>query len=150
MWKLDASGRVAQWRAFRKELDAQSLDQALESIANFWQGCPFIPYNLDPEHPETWPDPWSLIYENAYCDVAKCLGIVYTLLLSAHGQDTDIEIRTYRDQNTGHSYNLAWIDQGKYILNMIDNTVVNKKHINKTLELVRTYTAADLQLENYI
>jgi hypothetical protein len=150
MWKLDTAGRIAQWRDFRKSLDELPFDQALDVVAKFWQTAPFSPYNLDPDRSETWPDPWTLIYENVYCDVAKCLGIVYTLLLSKHKTALDVEIRIYQDPKTRYGYNLAWIGQGKYILNMVDGEVVNNKQFDKNLKLIKTYTAVDLQLENYI
>jgi hypothetical protein len=150
MWKLDTAGRMAQWRDFRKSLDELPFDQALDAVAKFWQTAPFSPYNLDPDSPETWPDPWTLIYENVYCDIAKCLGIVYTLQLSKHRTNIDVEFRVYKDTKTNYGYNLAWINQGKYILNMVDGEVVNNTQFDKNLKLVSTYTAVDLQLENYI
>jgi hypothetical protein len=150
MWKLDTAGRMTQWRDFRKSLDELSFDQALEQTAKLWQTAPFSPYHLDPENIQTWPDPWTLIQENVYCDIAKCLGIMYTLLLSKHRTNLDIEFRVYRDAVTNYEYNLAWINQGKYILNMTDGEVVNNTQFDKNLKLVSKYTAADLQLENYI
>jgi hypothetical protein len=149
MWKLDTAGRIAQWRDFRKSLDELSFDQALDAVAKLWQTCPFAPYNLDPDHPENWPDPWTLICENVYCDIAKCLGIVYTILLSKHKIDLNVEIRVYQDPKTRYSYNLAWINRGKYILNMVDGEVLNNTQFNKTLKLIKTHTAVELQLENY-
>ena len=150
MWKLDTAGRIAQWRDFRKSLDELPFDQALDAVAKFWQTAPFCPYNLDPEKPDSWPDPWTLIYENVYCDIAKCLGIVYTLLLSEHRTMLDVEVRVYQDPKTRYSYNLAWINQGKYILNMTDGEVVNNKQFDKALKLIKTHSAVDLHLENYI
>lgn len=150
MWKLDTAGRIAQWRDFRKSLDELPFDQALDAVAKFWQTAPFSPYNLDPDKPDTWPDPWTLIYENVYCDIAKCLGIVYTLLLSEHRTALDVELRVYQDPKTRYSYNLAWINRGKYILNMVDGEVVNNKQFDKNLKLIKIHSAVDLQLENYI
>ena len=149
MWKLDTSGRIAHWRDFRKTLDELPLDQALEAVAKFWQQAPFCPYNLDPDAPESWPDPWTLIYENIYCDIAKCLGIVYTVSLTKHRTDLDVEYRVYRDPVTKYEYNLSWINQGKYILNMIDGEVLNNTQFDKNLQLLKTHTAVDLQLNNY-
>ena len=149
MFQLKAEDRLKAWREFRATLESLPVDQALTQIAEFWARAPFVPYNLDPTNITTWPDPWTLIYENSYCDVAKCLGIVYTVLLSGHRKELDIEFRTYKDIKTGYEYNLAWINQGKYILNMIDEVVLNIEQFDKTLKLKQQYTAVDLQLENY-
>lgn len=149
MWKLDPSDRITHWRDFRKSLNDLPLDQAIANVAEFWQRCPFSPYYLDPDAPDTWPDPWTLIYENHYCDIAKCLGIMYTILLTEHRKNIDVELRVYRDPTTGYVYNLSWINQGKYIINLIDGTVVNNTQFDKTLKLQNTLSAVELKLENY-
>ena len=149
MWKLDASERIVHWKAFRKTLDGLPLPDALDAVAHFWQNSPFVPYYLDQEASNAWPDPWTLIYDNTYCDLAKCLGIVYTVTLTEHRDSVDSEIRVYKDTETGHEYNLAYFNQGKYILNMIDGEVVNNTQIKNTLQLIQRYNSAELQLENY-
>lgn len=149
MWKLTADERVARWHDFRKTLDALPLDEALQEVAKFWQGCPFVPYYLDPDEIDNWPDPWTLIYENIYCDIAKCLGIVYTIELTQHKKNLAVEIRVYKDPDTGHEYNLAWFNQGKYIINLIENTVVNNTQFDKRFTLVKQYTAEDISLDKY-
>lgn len=149
MWKLDASGRISHWRDFRKEIESLPLEQALLRTAEFWSTAPFTPYYLDPSDSENWPDPWTLLYENYYCDIAKCLGIIYTIELTAHKSELTPELRIYRDTTSGYEYNLSWFNQGKYILNLIDSTIVNKEHINKNLTLKYCYTVEDLHLKDY-
>ena len=56
---------------------------------------------------------------NGYCDLAKALGIVYTLLLLDRQLYTDLEIIS-----TGQD-NLVQIDSGKYILNWAPGEVLN-------------------------
>lgn len=149
MWKLEPSERIARWREFRNSLEPLPLETALLQTCRFWGTAPFTPYHLDTATPELWPDPWTLIYENYYCDIAKCLGIIYTISLTQHKKNLGVEFRIYKDVTTGHEYNLAWFDQGKYILNLIDNEIVNKEHIDNSLKLVRSFTAVDLKLDNY-
>jgi hypothetical protein len=122
---------------------------ALAQTAELWATAPFVPYNLDSSNLTTWPDPWTLVSENIYCDIAKCLGIVYTVSLTEHRTNIEIEYRQYTDTKTGYEYNLAWINQGKYILNMIDGEVLNIEQFDKALKLKQQLTAIDLQLENY-
>ncbi|CAB4129177.1 hypothetical protein UFOVP112_275 [uncultured Caudovirales phage] len=149
MFQLPAEDRLRSWREFRSAIESLSIEQALAQTSEFWAGAPFVPYNLDTESMSNWPDPWTLVYENSYCDVAKCLGIVYTMSLTGHKKNLAVEIRVYEDPKTRYRYNLAWFNQGKYILNMIDGEVLNNKQFDKTLKLVKQYSEEQLQLENY-
>jgi len=149
MFQLPAEDRLRSWREFRTTLESLPLEQALAQTAEFWARAPFVPYNLDTDSMSNWPDPWTLVYENSYCDVAKCLGIVYTMSLTGHKKNLALEIRVYEDPKTRYRYNLAWFSQGKYILNMIDGEVLNNKQFDKTLKLVKQYSEEQLQLQNY-
>lgn len=149
MFQLRAEDRLRSWREFRTKIESLPLEQALDQTLEFWSGAPFVPFNLDVTDIESWPDPWTLIEENVYCDVAKCLGIVYTITLSKHRTNVDVEFRVYVDPNTGYEYNLAWINRGKYILNMIDGEVLNNTQFDKKLKLKHQYTAVDLKLDYY-
>ena len=149
IFKLKTNERLTRWKLFRQELDQLSLDEAVLAVNSFWKNCPFVPYYLEVESPEKWPDPWQLIMENYYCDLAKVLGIVYTLHLTTHSNHLDTEIRVYKDTTTNYSYHIAYFCQGKYVLNLIEDEVVNKEHINQNLKLKHCYTAVDLKLEQY-
>lgn len=149
MFKLNPNERINLWRNFRRDLDSMSLEEAIEATQNFWQKCPFSPFYLDATDPDSWPNPWDLIIENYYCDIAKVLGIVYTLHLTEHGKLLNPEIRIYHDQKTKHAYHIAYLCRGKYVLNLIEGAVVNKEHINQELKLKHRYTAIDLKLEQY-
>jgi len=147
MWKLDPDERLARWRAFRKSLNALPLDEAATTVADFWTSCPFTPYYLDPDKPDTWPDPWTLVEENYWCDLAKALGMLYTIKLTEH--KPEVEIRVYYDRESKVYYNLVWIAQGKYVLNMNDGEVLNKTQIAEQLELRYTYNEEELKLNSY-
>mgnify|MGYP006269827999 CR=1 FL=1 len=147
MFKLNAEDRLRSWRDFRSSLDSLPIDEAIYRTAEFWSHAPFSPYYLDPKDPANWPDPWQLISENYYCDIAKCLGIIYTISLTAHRTNLIPEFRMYVDPKNRHAYNLAWFNQGKYILNLIDGEVVNNEQFDKTLKLNQVLTADQLQIE---
>jgi hypothetical protein len=149
MFKSSSSERFSRWKSFRREIDALSIDSAIIETVEFWKSCPFIPFYLQPEDNNLWPDPWQLIEENYYCDLAKVLGIVYTLHLTQHGKELHPEIRVYYDPSTRHTYHIAYLCQGKYVLNLIEGGVVNKEHINQRFKLKHCYTAVDLKLEQY-
>lgn len=149
MFKLSTSDRLSRWKTFRSKLENYSLESAIAHTLDFWHHCPFCPFYLEVDKPETWPNPWQLIEDNLYCDLAKCLGIVYTLYLSRHGPYLDFEIRVYNEPNTRHNYHIVYLCQGKYVLNLVEGEVVNKEHIHQELKLKHRYTAADLKLEQY-
>jgi hypothetical protein len=133
MFKLQASERLTRWREFRKSLDNLPLEEALVAVADFWASCPFSPYYLDPGKPDEWPDPWTMITENYYCDIAKALGMLYTIKYTKH--DPEVELRMYFDPETKYGYNLVWIEQGKYVINLVTDEIVNKAQVENTLKL---------------
>jgi hypothetical protein len=145
MWNLLPNERLRWWQNFRKEISALDFQECLDKVEHLWSFAPFVNHYLTTDDLTKWPDPWELIYENTYCNLAKALGIVYTVWLSDH--KTDLEIRIYKDQNTKEIYNLVWIDKGKYVLNYQHDKVVNKKHIDKNLELIKVITTDQLDLE---
>lgn len=150
MFNLDAEDRLRSWRDFRSSLNSLTVDLAIQKTADLWARAPFVPYYLDPDEPDTWPDPWTLITENYYCDIAKCMGIVYTMSLTTHRNTLEIEYRRYVHPKTNHVYNLAWFDQGKYIVNLIDGEIVNKQQFDKILQLSQVLTAEQLKLEHLL
>jgi hypothetical protein len=147
MWKLEANERISHWRAFRLTLGGVSLANALKLTAEFWQNCPHNPYYLDPADPESWPNAWDLLTENYYCDIAKTLGMLYTISYSIHGEDLSMKLAMYHDPETGYEYNLAVFDEGKYIVNLLDGQVVNNTHINDRFKLKHCYDSAVLKLK---
>jgi hypothetical protein len=150
MFQLKTEDRLRSWREFRSSIDKLSLEEALNATAELWSHAPFTPYYLDIDNLDSWPDPWQLIDENVYCDVAKSLGIIYTMLLTEHRHNLDIELRVYKDVVARVEYNLSCFNDGKYILNLIDRQVVNKEQLeNEPLELKLCLTASQLKLENY-
>jgi len=148
MWRIPAVERLEQWRRFRETLNELPFDVAALETARFWQNAPFTPYYLDYDRPDTWPDPWTLIAENYYCDLAKALGIVYTLHLSNH-KDIEISLRILKHTQTRFFYNLVWINDGKYVLNLEPGEIVNKKSIPEELTLVIEYNSTELNLDRY-
>ena len=124
MWNLLPSERLRCWQEFRKAIGQKTLADALQDTQHLWCYAPYVAHYLTTEHVEAWPGPWELIYENYYCDLAKALGIVYTLSLSDH--KLDLEIRVYSNPSNKDQYNLVFVNQGKYVLNLVHDEVVNK------------------------
>ena len=149
MWKLKPDDRLDRWKSFRKQISSVPLDRALAECQDFWQSAPFTPYYLDYIDCANWPDPWQLVYENYYCDLAKALGIVYTLHLCDHGPTLDLAICVCQDVENRGQYNLVWINDGKYVLNFNSNEILNRTHIPNTLKTLIKLSSKDLKLNNY-
>jgi hypothetical protein len=145
MWNQLPSERLRFWQDFRKTISKKPLEEAVKDAQHLWCYAPYVAHYLTTDHIEEWPGPWELVYENYYCDLAKALGIVYTLHLSEH--KPDLEIRLYNEPSTKEQYNLVFVDKGKYVLNYVHDEVVNKTHVDSGLKLVRTISPKDLGLE---
>ena len=148
-WNLRVNDRLTQWKDFRHQLDRLPLESAVVELNNMWSTAPFVNYNLDPSDPKTWPDPWTLLAENYWCDVAKALGIIYTIYFTHH-RNTPMKLRVYYDYKDKERYTVAWLDDGKYILNYWPYEIVNTKQVEeKHLHLLYQYSSTDLALEKY-
>ena len=109
--------------------------------------APMINNWMDYTDITSWPDPWELLEDSGYDELAKCIGIVYTMYLSGHNQhDYMIVIGI---ENGEYRY-IVSVDDGKYVLNYEWMEIVNKKHVSPNLRLISRYSAKDLQLEQYI
>jgi len=133
MWPTSFPERLAGWKNLRmtcQDLDART---ALEQINAWWFGTPWQPYYLHWDDVETWPDPWALLSDDVYCDLARSLGIMYTISMLERQDLADAEL--IMSQN-GH--NLVSVSQSKYILNWSPDTVVNTSsdiQIHRSLKL---------------
>ena len=137
--------RLRLWQDFRHRISNLTLDQAVTATEHLWSYAPYQKYYLTLDEVKNWPGPWELIFENYYCNLAICLGMLYTLYLSDH--KPQLEIRVYIDPISMAQYNLLFVDQGKYVLNMEHDTVVNKTQVDSRLKLKRTISIVDLGLE---
>ena len=151
MWQFRVNDRLKYWRDFRNHISELNFISALKETEELWRTAPFVTYYLDPGDPNNWPDPWTLLAENYYCDVAKSLGIVYTIYLSGHrSQAEDLLLSIEYDQQEKYQYNLACFDSGKYILNYWPGEIVNKEQVQKqAMKVLYQYSSKDLALEKY-
>jgi hypothetical protein len=149
MWNLNSEQRLGEWKKFREEISNLDLEEAIQATTHLWSYAPFVGYYLDPTNSKEWPDPWQLLDENYYCDIAKSLGMLYTLALSSHGKDIDLELRIVADKD-GNGSHLVYINQGKYVINYWHDEIVNNKQAEIDGNEVKfCYTAEQLKIDNY-
>lgn len=144
IWTMLPHERLRWWSNFRKELNQLTLEQAVIKTNHVWSFAPFVTHYLHYDFVEDFPNPWELLYDNHYCDLARALGIMYTLYLTDHKPPMTLSI--FLDNSTQIIYNLVTIESGKYVCNMLHDQVVNKSHLENELKLVKEITISDLKL----
>ena len=120
MWANTFEQRLEAWALLRNQVAELDTKPALEHINLWWHNCPWKPYYLHWDDQPNWPDPWQLLSDNHYCDVARGLGILYTITLLDRADLTDATLVL-----TATGDNLVLVNKSKYILNWDKDTVVN-------------------------
>ena len=113
--------RLRDWRDLRLQVQDLQLETACVEIDKWWQQAPFVSKNLHPHDQESWPDPWTLLSENTYCQLTKALGMCYTLILA---EITDIELVLSIDTQC-EEYYLVLVGDKPLVLNYWPNTVLS-------------------------
>lgn len=83
---------MVEWRKFRDSLE--SIDEPLTAVAELWSRAPFVNSYLDPNNPKKWPDPWHLVMDGKFDELAIVLGMLYTIKLTQRFMKTPCEIHT--------------------------------------------------------
>ena len=113
------------------------MSAALEDINTWWFRAPWTAYHLHWDDNETWPDPWQLLNDNIYCELARGLGILYTITLLDRADLAPVELVL-----TAESGNLVLAAPEKYILNWASDTIVNT---NLDTQKLKQYTAPPIK-----
>jgi hypothetical protein len=120
MWPQTFDARLASWTFLREQCQNLPVDTALEHINDWWFGAPWKSYYLHWDDQTAWPDPWQLLSDNIYCEVARGLGILYTITLLDRADMAPVHLVL-----TDSGRNLVLVAKEKYILNWDAGTIVN-------------------------
>ena len=132
MWCSTFEQRLEAWNSLRDRVRTLPKSDALEEINSWWQKTPWRAYHLHWDDQADWPDPWQLLSDNIYCDLARGLGILYTITVLDRD---DLQDSVLVDSDQG---NLVLVENGKYILNWDQslrlniNLQQNKHHITQS------------------
>ena len=121
VFQLNYEARLSDWYDLRVRLEDSSLEEKCVEIDKWWQKAPLVTHHLHILDSENWPDPWQLLVENTYDEVARALGMCYTLLLL--GED-NVEIAEATD-DTGNDVVIVLVDNVKYVMNYYPNMVLS-------------------------
>ncbi len=122
MFDLYGNERLTEWKRFRDELE-NSATPFLD-VATLWSRAPLVNQYIDSGHPEKWPDPWHLVLDNRFDDLAIALGMLYTLKLTRRFMDSRCEIHTFMLPNE-KSENFLLLVDNKHVLNYQYKEVVS-------------------------
>lgn len=129
MFDLSGNERLIEWRKIRNTIN--DTDDPYQFVLEVWKKAPLVNQYLDPAQPDSWPDPWHLILDNRYDDLALSLGIVYTLGLSERFMLDQIEIymSISEENNFFVVINNKIIDVGYRILRNKDFVLLEQNRI---------------------
>ena len=121
VFQLNYESRLKSWYDLRKSLEDSDIKTSCLAIDIWWQRAPLVNHYLHPNDIDNWPGPWELLVENNYCQIARGLGMVYTLQLVGI---KDIDFCLAIDDNSEECA-LVMVDSAKYICNYYPNTVIS-------------------------
>jgi hypothetical protein len=120
IWPATFTARLESWNLLRDRCQTLPIESALNEINCWWFQAPWTPYYLHWDDQPSWPDPWQLLSDNVYCDVARGLGIVYTISMLDRADMDDATLILTEDDG-----NLVQVAKEKYILNWNLEGIVN-------------------------
>lgn len=127
MWPVTFDNRLRAWADLRSCCQSLDLKTSLTAVNQWWFDSPWQPYYLHWDDRADWPDPWQLLSDNTYCELARGLGILYTITLLDRADMADAELVLTEDGS-----NLVLVAKEKYILNWDNDSIVNSTPKVKT------------------
>jgi hypothetical protein len=119
MWNNRFEERLKEWYALRQSCHDGDLERSLLAINDWWWQAPMVNHYLHWDDHRDWPGPWDLLADDMYCDLARGVGIMYTVIMLERPDISDIELAQCNDSN------LVLVNQGKYILNWCPRQLLN-------------------------
>ncbi len=77
-----AEERIAKWRELREHISNLTEEEQINNIAEFFATVPIGSRCIDFYTPESWPNPWELLYHKLFCTNSISLLIYHTLCVS--------------------------------------------------------------------
>lgn len=90
MFDLHDNDRLLEWKRIRSQIEISN--NPLDIVIDTWCRAPFVSKFIDPYSPNDWPDPWRLVLDGKFDNLAICLGMLYTLQLTQRFMHSQYEI----------------------------------------------------------
>lgn len=137
IWPHTFEERLSAWYALRHAAQHQDLDKALVNINDWWWRAPIANQTLPRRDTESWPGPWDLLAQNSFCELARALGMLYTVMMLARTDLVHLELIETKETN------LVQVAHGKYILNWSPGTIVNNESLQS--EVLWSFSSSALE-----
>ena len=108
--------RLHLWKKLRQDIKGRELKEQLKMVATFFSEMPYSARTLDYYEPSTWPTPWEIIYNGAFCKSSISLLMFHTLLTS------NIDTQLILINDGADVYLLPLVDK-TYVLNYQFNSI---------------------------
>lgn len=90
MFNVYDTERLIEWKKLRDSLETSQTP--FDDLMQLWRSAPFVNPFLNPNDPKSWPDPWRLILDGKFDNLAICLGMLYTVKLTQRFMASTFEI----------------------------------------------------------
>ena len=127
--------RLRSWVNLRQELEI--CHDPFKKVVDFYNQAPLASLSVDPYDESYWPDPWTLLYHNDYCEFAIILAIAYTLKLTTRFKDNKIEIHICTDRENSEIKYLLFVDE--IVLGYDRENPINRDNLPQDLTVDKKY-----------
>lgn len=120
--------RIEKWRNFREGLDGLPEEELLNNVAEFFSTVPIGARSIDYYTPESWPNPWELLYHKLFCTSSISLLIYHTLYVALGKDRVEIVLVETKDDR----FLLPLVDKKRifnYELGKVNNIADHKLKI---------------------
>ena len=136
---------LKSWKNLRTTMTTELTDtEHLEKVSAFWSNAPLSVRIIDWDLPESWPDPWSLMYQNKFDESAVSLGMFYTLLLSNDNrwQNDRLQLQLITDLHRSTQLIVLKVDN-RWLMNVEYNQVIDSKEFKMNYSVQHNYGYCD-------
>lgn len=123
------------WAQFRQTLE--TAEDPINDTIKYWNRIPTTARCIDPYNTDTWPTPWELIEENAYCQFGKLLAIAYTLKLTDRFKDWQPIFKIGVDKHQLKIYYMLFI--GDQVIGLDHSASVHIKYLPSNIEIEKVH-----------
>lgn len=141
MWLDPPQKRLANWRAFRRELDTTDVKAACEKVSQWWQFAPQSTLSIDPYDISTWPSVWEMLHQGDYCKFSTAIGMAYTIFYIDESVENRI-LRVY-DHVNSDIYMTALINE-HWLLNYNLCEMTEYNNVRNALEIQESWNTKDV------
>jgi len=141
-WYQDVELRITEWRKFRNEL--QSTEDLID-VQKLWYSAPYKKVSPLLDENDNWPTPWTIFNNMSYCDLAKALGMFYTIALAPKLSKLPLQLNLMHTFE-GERICVVSVDNGKFVLNFNKEKIINTSMISDEYQLTTKYVKTDFKL----